>query len=231
MPISQDGQNYKKYDIYIHDSVLTLTVPALHDWSASPGRNIQMTYRGKPKALFHIIDVLEKSRKPLHAVVVSQDPRRLWLDFQSLYRRVNAAGGVIENPQGEILCIYRRQIWDLPKGKIDEGETWKQAAVREVLEETGLKSIVLGPKVGRTLHTFNTRSGARILKVTRWYHMTTEHRRFVLQTEEDIEDARWLKPEEFLNGEFPMFLSIRHLIQKFIRYRNAHPEPVTGVQE
>jgi ADP-ribose pyrophosphatase YjhB (NUDIX family) len=175
MPISQDGQSYKKYDIYINDSILTLTTPDSHDWSAGPGRNLQMTYRGKPKALFQIIDSLEKAKKPLHAIVVAQDTAALWKDFQTLYRRVDAGGGVVEN-NGEILCIYRRKIWDLPKGKLDPGESWKEAAVREVLEETGLKSIVLGPKLGRTLHTFTTKSGLRIRKVARWYHMTTEHR-------------------------------------------------------
>lgn len=219
MPISQDGQSYKKYDIYIHDSVLTLTTPASHDWSAAPGKNLQMTYRGKPKSLFQIIDTLEKSKKPLHAVVVAQDPRALWKDFQTLYRRVDAGGGVVEN-NGEILCIYRRKIWDLPKGKLDPSETWKQAAVREVLEETGLKSITPGAKLGRTLHTFTTKGGARILKVTRWYHMLTEHRKFVLQTEEEIEDAVWLKPADFLSGSYPMFLSIRHLVERFIKYRD-----------
>lgn len=220
MPISQDGQSYKKYDIYIHDSVLTLTTPRSHDWSATPGKNLQMTYRGKPKSLFHIIDMLEKTKKPLHAIVVSKDPKALWKDFQTLYRRVDAGGGIVEN-NGEILCIYRRKIWDLPKGKLNPKETWKQAAVREVLEETGIQSITRGKSLGKTLHTFKTRSGARILKVSKWYHMSTEHRKFVLQLEEDIEAAEWVKPEDFLSGDYDMFLNIRHLVQRYIRYRSA----------
>ena len=219
MPISQDGQNYKKYDIYIHDSILTLTVPATHDWTATPGKNLQMTYRGKPKALFHIIDTLEKSKKPLHAIVVSQDPKALWVDFQTLYKRVDAGGGIVEN-NGEILCIYRRKIWDLPKGKLDPNESWRQAALREVIEETGLTSVTVGEKLGRTLHTFTTKGGDRILKVTRWYHMMSELRKFVLQTEEEIEAAAWLKPQEFLEGDYPMFLSIRHLVERYIKYKN-----------
>lgn len=220
MPISQDGQNYKKYDIYIHDSILTLTVPATHDWSLAPGRNLQMTYRGKPKALFQIIDTLEKSKKPLHAVVVSQDPKALWTDFQTLYTRVDAGGGVVEN-NDEILCIYRRKIWDLPKGKLDENESWRQAALREVIEETGLTSVTVGTKLGRTLHTFTTRGGNRVLKVTRWYHMVSELRKFVLQTEEEIEDAAWLKPQAFLEGDYHMFLSIRHLVERYVEFKRT----------
>jgi len=224
MPISQDGQSYKKYDIYIHDSVLTLTSPLMREWPVSDGKHLQMTYRGRPKSLFQMIDRLEKEKKPVHAFVLAQDPKVLWRDFQTLYRRVNAGGGVVEN-NGEILCIYRRAIWDLPKGKLDPGETWKQAALREVMEETGLKSVVLGPKLGRTLHTFNTRAGNRILKVTKWYHMTTEYRKFQVQVEEDIEEARWLAPQVFLSGEFPMFHSIRDLVEKFMRYKESQEIP------
>ena len=220
MPISQDGQSYKKYNIYIHDSVLTLTTPLARDWPDSDRKHLQMTYRGRPKSLFQMIDRLEKEKKPVHAYVLAQDPKALWKDFQTLYRRVNAGGGIVEN-NGEILCIYRRAIWDLPKGKLDPGESWKQAALREVMEETGLKSVVIGPKLDRTLHTFNTRAGNRILKVTRWYHMTTEYRKFQVQTEEDIEEARWLSPEEFLSGNFHMFQSIRDLVENFITYRTG----------
>jgi 8-oxo-dGTP pyrophosphatase MutT (NUDIX family) len=199
---------------------MTLTTPSSHNWSAVPGKNLQMTYRGKPKSLFQMIDLLEKSKKPLHAIVVAQDPKVLWRDYQTLYRRVNAGGGVVEN-DGQILCIYRRKIWDLPKGKLDPGEKYRQAALREVMEETGLKHIRIGRKIGRTLHTFPTRGGGRILKVTRWYHMTTGHRKLVVQEEEDIEDARWITPEEFLSGDYQMFLNIRHLITRFIALRDA----------
>jgi 8-oxo-dGTP pyrophosphatase MutT (NUDIX family) len=219
MPISQDGQSYKKYDIYIHDSVLTLTSPLSREWPEATNKNLQMTYRGKPKSLFQMIDRLEKEKKPVHAYVLAQNPKALWKDFQTLYRRVNAGGGVVEN-NDEILCIYRRQIWDLPKGKLDPGETWKQAALREVMEETGLKSATLGPKLGKTLHTLKSRAGNRILKVTRWYCMTTEHRKFEVQKEEDIEEARWLKPQEFLDGEYVMFHSIRDVVLKFIKYKS-----------
>jgi len=138
-----------------------------------------------------------------------------------------AAGGVLWRPAEdggtEVAVVHRPRYgdWSFPKGKLDPGEKWKQAALREVMEETGLKSVTLGPKIGKTLHTFHTRGGARILKVTRWYHMTTEHRKFVLQREEDIEDARWLIPQEFLQGDYPMFLNIRHLIEKFIRYKGS----------
>ena len=65
-----------------------------------------------------------------------------------------AAGGLVTNPNGEILWIFRRGFWDLPKGKLDEGETIQSCAVREVQEETGLINIQLHQMIGFTNHTY-----------------------------------------------------------------------------
>ena len=56
---------------------------------------------------------------------------------------IEAAGGIIISEKGELLMIFRRGKWDLPKGKIDQGETPPQAAIREVKEETGLSMVEL----------------------------------------------------------------------------------------
>ena len=59
------------------------------------------------------------------------------------FKVIKAAGGVVQNSQNKYLLIFRRGKWDLPKGKIDKGETIKNAATREVMEETGLHEIEL----------------------------------------------------------------------------------------
>jgi 8-oxo-dGTP pyrophosphatase MutT (NUDIX family) len=51
---------------------------------------------------------------------------------------IKAGGGIVVNEQNEVLLIYRRGKWDLPKGKLDDGETIEECALREVKEETGL---------------------------------------------------------------------------------------------
>ena len=66
----------------------------------------------------------------------TRDLKQLWKHFKSLFKYIKAAGGVIYNDVGEILFIERLERWDLPKGKVDKGESNKEAAIREVEEET-----------------------------------------------------------------------------------------------
>ena len=54
-----------------------------------------------------------------------------------------AAGGLVENEKGEILFMFRRGKWDMPKGKRDPGETLEECALREVEEETGVGQLHL----------------------------------------------------------------------------------------
>ena len=48
------------------------------------------------------------------------------------------AGGLVLNQYNEVLFIFRKNLWDLPKGKIEYYETLEKAALREVVEETGV---------------------------------------------------------------------------------------------
>ena len=58
--------------------------------------------------------------------------------FFKKFTLVQAGGGLVRNEKKEILIIFRRGKWDLPKGKLDKGEKLEDCAVREVEEETGL---------------------------------------------------------------------------------------------
>lgn len=67
----------------------------------------------------------------------------------SIQKPVQAAGGLLwrkANDHYEIAIIYRNRYhdWSLPKGKLHNGETWQQAAIREVKEETGYTVQVTG---------------------------------------------------------------------------------------
>ena len=63
-------------------------------------------------------------------------------------KQIIAAGGLVTNPHHEILWIFRRGFWDLPKGKLEEGETIQTCALREVQEETGIHKLQLH-EIGR----------------------------------------------------------------------------------
>ena len=80
---------------------------------------------------------------------------------------ITAAGGLVLNPNTEILMIFRRGHWDLPKGKLDEGETIVSCAVREVQEETGLSDIHVDQFLLMTKHTyFDTYLFEEVIKET-----------------------------------------------------------------
>ena len=107
--------------------------------------------------------------------------------------QIIAAGGLVTNPQGQILWIYRRGFWDLPKGKLDEGETIQTCALREVAEETGIKDIQLHELLKFTNHTyFDKYLNQEVVKRTYWFHMTISSTQSgVPQITEDIEKIEW----------------------------------------
>ena len=113
-------------------------------------------------------------------------------ELNDTYEPIEAAGGVVSNPDGGVLMIYRRGKWDLPKGKKDDGENLEECAVREVIEETGLPKLKIGDKICETYHVYS-QGGTELLKTTHWYNMKTE-KAFELfpQKEENILEARWV---------------------------------------
>lgn len=122
---------------------------------------------------------------------------------------VMAAGGVVVSPRGEVLLIYRRGKWDLPKGKIEQGETPVRAAVREVEEECGITGLEPGRLLGETYHLYRL-DGRWMLKQTHWYAMRHSGQgEPIPQLEEQITDIRWvprdmslLKP--YLDISYPL---------------------------
>lgn len=116
--------------------------------------------------------------------------------LQKNFTLINAAGGVIENENGEILMIFRNGKWDLPKGKQEEGEAIEETAVREVQEECSISTIETGELLCITHHTYNM-NGEDILKDTYWYKMKTSSTESLKpQMEEGIDEVRWFKKHE-----------------------------------
>ncbi|MBC8753605.1 NUDIX domain-containing protein [Kordia sp. YSTF-M3] len=87
---------------------------------------------------------------------------------------VEAAGGLVKNSKGEVLFIFRNGKWDLPKGKTEKRENMEQTAIREVVEETGVKGLMITDFLMNTYHVFK-RNGEYRLKLTHWYLMQTAY--------------------------------------------------------
>ncbi len=168
-------------------------------------------YSGKTKMLLSYIDMLEKTDRFDNIIIHSSKPKALLKDFESLYNVIKASGGVVNDGEDNILFIFRRGHWDLPKGKIDPGEKKKAAGIREVSEETGISNISLENKIHTTRHAFK-KNGKRALKKTFWYAMQAPSQKLVPQVEEDITIAQWVPLNSIEQLEEPMFSNIKDVI-------------------
>lgn len=131
--------------------------------------------------------------------------------FFKKFTLVQAAGGLVKNEQGENLLIFRRGKWDLPKGKLDKGESLEECAVREVEEETGLQNIKLLAPLLVTYHTYH--EGTKfILKESHWYKMQTPNgQNLVPQAEEDIQQVIWASDKDlskYMKEAFPSVVDV-----------------------
>jgi 8-oxo-dGTP pyrophosphatase MutT (NUDIX family) len=135
-------------------------------------------------------------------------------------RVTEAAGGVVKSTDGRLLMIFRRGMWDLPKGHREPDETLKECAAREVCEECGLDPAKLetGNEITRTEHTFISRvTGQPERKQVTWFEMgyTGDTATATPQTEEDITALEWMSPEEAAHRAEASYPTIRQVMEKF----------------
>lgn len=203
------------YKIYINNTPLFLISKEELPQRPNPDAdNLVARYPGKAKFLLHYVDMLEKTDRFDSVTLYSEDLNKLWEDFRGHFKILEAAGGLVFNDD-ELLWIFRRGSWDLPKGKIDEGETIEEAALREVKEETGLENLRPERFFNTTYHTYRGKSNERILKPTHWYIMHTDQRELKPEHEEDIEFAEWMTIPEFLKKEREVFGNILDLVEGY----------------
>lgn len=114
------------------------------------------------------------------------------------YKEVNAAGGLVINAINEVLFIFRSGVWDLPKGHVEDNESFGETALREVEEETGLSALELGQELTVTRHFYFSK-GKWEVKLTKWFLMSTSDTGDLKpQLSEGIEKAVWI-PEDQLD--------------------------------
>jgi 8-oxo-dGTP pyrophosphatase MutT (NUDIX family) len=158
-------------------------------------------------------EFLHTVRNPdiLAGILVHSDLDALLDMVKKEFTVVQAAGGLVHNDAGAFLFIYRRGKWDLPKGKLDDGEELKTCALREVAEETGVKDLEISQELMTTYHTY-TENNEEILKETHWFLMTTsDNSDLQPQQEEDIEVCEWVQPDQlqdYLKNTHPSVIDV-----------------------
>lgn len=159
--------------------------------------------------------MIHEMRQPkVHAgIFLHSNLEELRKAFWKKFLLIKAGGGLVRNNEGRYLFMMRRGVWDLPKGKLDPGETIEQCAVREVGEETGLQDVRLDAPLLITYHTYDE-SGKHILKETHWFRMSVaDIEGLKPQQEEQITELRWVGSGEFDGVLHHTFPSIRDVIR------------------
>jgi len=134
--------------------------------------------------------------------------------FWKKFTIVIAAGGLVLNENDEILLMFRRGKWDLPKGKMDKGETVEDCALRETREETGLEDLKMEKSITTTYHTYDE-SGKHILKETYWYLIRgSKDNELIPQETEQISKLEWVKPSALKDYSRNMYSSIKEVLRE-----------------
>lgn len=136
-------------------------------------------------------EILKKVRK--HKKIFLYHPKKseLLKVFKSKIKVIFASGGIVKNDNNQILFIYRRGKWDLPKGKAEKGESIRETAVREVIEETGIEKLKIDKYFSNTFHIVRNNK-KYFLKETSWFLMSSNFKgKLKPQLNEGIKSVKW----------------------------------------
>jgi len=178
------------YKVFFKDRVVFLG----EDLSAAPGVPEEHchSFTG-PSRLKELVFNFSRNEKIPCLYLYHHDMPLLAEAFRSCFKCIDAGGGVVLNSRNSFLVIKRNGVWDLPKGKLEKGEDFETAALREVTEETGLTGLELRLLLVSTFHTYPL-GDELVLKETRWFEMRYREKDDpVLQEEEGITGYRWVK--------------------------------------
>jgi len=150
----------------------------------------------------------------VHAgVFFHKDLKELKDAFFKKFTLVEAAGGFVLNENDEVLIMFRREKWDLPKGKMDKKETFEECAVRETEEETGLKNIKLRSPLITTYHTYHEGS-KYVLKETKWFRMKVSgEQKLTPQATEQITKLVWVGKSDLKKYLLNSFPSVKDVLE------------------
>lgn len=136
------------------------------------------------------------------------DNEQSLLEAFSDHEFIEAAGGMVRRGNA-FLFIKRHGMWDIPKGKLEEGESPEIGAIREIEEECGLVAPRIVDHLINTWHTYETKKGKKVLKKTYWYLLDeAEITQLVPQEEEGITEVGYFNLDKFGEIRSNTYLSI-----------------------
>lgn len=183
----------QSYKIFINETPIYIIAGALPATLNTSDSNNPVFTSDQESEINKNFYLIEKNGGPKSLTIYGSDIKAIRKSLFADYKTISAAGGLVFNNKDEVLMIFRRSMWDLPKGKLDLNEKKKAAALREVREETGLLKLSIVKKLKKTFHTYRLENSTKVLKVTHWYlMMSSDATPPVPQLEEDIEIAKWI---------------------------------------
>ena len=157
----------------------------------------------------------DRNKNEVTDYVFSKEPYDELIKYYADHKLIKAAGGLVQN-SGYFLWIFRNNIWDLPKGKIEDNESITDAALREVKEECGLKGILeISHKIIVTHHTYQLRD-VKILKETHWFFMQFDGDPNTIPQLEGITEVSWKSKNDSIKLALESYPSILSVFNKGI---------------
>ena len=205
---TQTMKHNDSYTIFFGDTELLITCDVPSD-----GYHIVDAEAFESFSQAKIVKIVENSK---YVAVVTPSPNHTFEALKAEFKWVEAAGGVVTNVAGDLLMIHLRGRWDLPKGHIESGESSRAAALREVVEETGIRAEVVGSEpLVCTYHTYNT-YGEWELKRTTWWAMRSEGGEPKALSEEGITNAEWCQRATLRERLKTTYPTIKRLVERYV---------------
>ncbi len=158
----------------------------------------------------------------LYVNLYHKKEEKLLKHLRKKIKPIVAGGGLVYNPKGEILFIYRNNRWDLPKGKAEKNETIEETSIREVEEETMVEGLRITEFLQTTYHVMR-RKGKFRLKETHWFEMKTDFDgELIPQENEGITKVEWKNFEKTQEALKESYENIKLLFPK--EYLIQHPK-------
>ena len=171
--------------------------------------------------IFDLLLKLEKSKHVVKLIIVSKNGDNLMNLLQKETVPIPAAGGIVCNDKKQLLFIKRMGKWDLPKGKIEKGESIEEAAVREVEEECGISEVKIIRELKATFHLYRSpflkKEQNWVFKKTSWFEMSySGNGELTPQIEEQIEEVRWFFMDELNEVYQNTYANMKELINYYL---------------